>query len=87
VTYFSGLKTYEEFVPIEDPRPFVRKHAVTWFWRRGMMCPKTVDEAYKVSCVGRIPSPVKILVRPDGKYWKVVDIELDEEQALRGAVR
>lgn len=87
VTYFSGLKTYEEFVPIEDPRPFVRKHAVTWFWRRGMMCPKTVDEAYKVSCVGRIPAPVKILVRPDGKYWKVVDIELDEEQALRGAVR
>lgn len=87
VTYFSGLHTFEEFVPIEDPRPFVRKHAVTWFWRRGMPCPKTVAEAHQTASAGRIQSPAKILVKPDGKYWRVIDIELGEDRTLRGAFK
>ena len=76
VTYFSGLSTFNEFIPIEDSRPFVRKHEVTWFWRRGMPCPKTVSEAHSAALMGKIPALSKILVKPDGKYWKVVDIQL-----------
>lgn len=76
VTYFSGLHTFEEFLPIEDHRSFVRKHAVSWFWKRGMMCPRTVDEAHQLALAGKIQSVAKVLVKPDGKYWKVVDVEL-----------
>jgi DNA repair protein RadD len=87
VTYFCGMHSFEEFVPIEDPRPFVRKHAVTWFWRRGMPCPATVAEAYQTGFTGRIQTPSKILVKPDGKYWKVIDIQLSENRTLVGAFK
>lgn len=85
VTYDCGLQTFEEFVPLEDPRSFVRKHAVTWFWRRGMICPKTVNEA--LLNTQKIPATTGILVKPDGKYWKVVDVEIGQDRTLRGAFR
>jgi DNA repair protein RadD len=71
VTYFCGIQSFDEWVPIEDDRPFVRKHAVSWFWKRGMMCPATVAEA--LSLQSRIPHTQQVSVKLDGKYWKVVD--------------
>lgn len=45
VTYWCGPSGFDEWVPIESTRPFVKKHAVSWFWQRGAMCPDTVDQA------------------------------------------
>jgi hypothetical protein len=58
--------TFSEYVPLEDPRDYVRKHAVNWFWRRGLLCPETVDEALAMA----IP-PATITVLPEGKYFKI----------------
>jgi DNA repair protein RadD len=73
VEYRTGLLTFSEFVPLEDPRSWVRKHAVKWFWRRGLPCPETVDEALAM----KIPRPATIRVIPDGKYFRVVDAEFE----------
>lgn len=67
VTYHCGLSTFQEWVPIEDDRNYVRKHAVRWFWDRGMVAPETVEQALKM----QIPPPKEITVRMEGKYWRV----------------
>lgn len=69
VTYWCGPSSFTEWVPIEDERSFVRKHAVVWFWDRGMMCPDTVAAA--LDLVPRIPAPDAITVKLEGKYWRV----------------
>ena len=74
VTYWSGPSSFDEWVPIEDPRSFVKKHAVQWFWQRGAMCPDTVDAALEM--IPKIPAPDSIAVKPDGKYWRVVHAEM-----------
>lgn len=68
-----GGATYQEWVPIEDERSYVRKHAVRWFWERGAMCPATVQEALAMVKENRIPSPDAITVKLDGKYWRVIE--------------
>lgn len=67
VAYQCGIATYHEWVPIEDDRSMVKKHAVKWFWARGLMCPNTVAEALEMD----IPTPSTITVKADGKYWRV----------------
>lgn len=74
VTYWSGPSSFDEWVPIEDPRSFVKKHAVQWFWQRGAMCPDTVDAALEM--IPKIPAPDSIAVKPDGKYWRVAHAEM-----------
>jgi DNA repair protein RadD len=71
VTYQCGLAMFSEWVPIEDERSFVRKHAVRWFWERGLMCPETVGQALTMAEEKKIPPPKEITVRMDGKFWKV----------------
>jgi DNA repair protein RadD len=77
VTYVCGMSYFDEWLPIEDPRDFVRKHAVKWFWKRGLVCPNTVDEFFpmlqKPEGCGGVPTPTSITVKPDGKFWRVVD--------------
>jgi DNA repair protein RadD len=73
VEYRTGLLTFFEFIPLEDSRSWVRKHAVKWFWRRGLPCPETVEEALAMT----IPRPTTITVLPDGKYFKVVEATFD----------
>ncbi|HWI81083.1 DEAD/DEAH box helicase, partial [Ramlibacter sp.] len=74
VVYQCGpLKTYTQFVPVEDPRPFVRKHAIKWFNRRGMMPCQTVDFAMELCREGGAPIPKEIEVRLEGKYWNVIN--------------
>lgn len=78
VIYTVGLQVYNEWVPIEDTRSSVRKHAVRWFWQRGLVCPETVDAAIEMVGEGRIPQPATITVVPDGKYWRITDASFEE---------
>lgn len=70
-SYQCGISTYYEWIPIEDERSAVKKHAVKWFWARGMTCPDTTDEALELT----IPAPSTITVKADGKYWRVIGQE------------
>lgn len=72
VTYWCGPSSFNEWLPVEDDRAYVKKHAVSWFWERGAMCPHTVDSALEMLGSGRIPAPDSITVKPDGKHWRVV---------------
>jgi DNA repair protein RadD len=83
VTYVSGLAKFFEWLPIEDERDFVRKHAVTWCWKRGLTCPNTVDEFLNLIERGvlRPPVPTFFTVKLDGKFWKIVDFEYEKETA------
>lgn len=82
VTYWCGPSTFDEWVPIEDERSYIKKHAVQWMWARGLMCPETVDDAlewvndWRGNGRRKIPAPDSITVRPDGKYWRVVGCEM-----------
>lgn len=79
VEYWCGLKTFTEFLPVEDPRSFVRKHAVAWFWKRGCTCPDTVEEALKMADDKRIPKTSAVVAKLDGRYWRVIDVEIEFE--------
>ena len=74
VTYWCGPSNFTEWVPIEDERAFVKKHAIYWFYARGMTCPPTVGDA--LALIPTIPAPDTITVKPDGKYWRIVDVEM-----------
>jgi DNA repair protein RadD len=81
VVYNCGIEQFSEWIPIEDERSNVRKHAVRWFWQRGLVCPKTVDEALAMSEEGKFPKPATIVVKLDGKWWRVVETQLNWEGA------
>jgi DNA repair protein RadD len=74
VTYQCGVSSFDEWLPLEDDRAFVRKHAVTWCWQRGVTCPNTVDEFLEM--VDSVPAPDTITVKPDGKYWRVIATDM-----------
>ena len=74
VVYQCGISDFTEWVPIEDDRSYVRKHAVHWFWKRGAVCPDKVDDALEM--IDRIPAPDSITVKLDGKYWRVTDTDM-----------
>lgn len=76
VTYWCGPSTFNEWLPIEDDRAYVKKHAVSWFWQRGCICPNHVEEALAMVRDNRIPSPDTITVKLDGKYWRVQSVEM-----------
>ena len=82
VEYQCGISTFTEFLPIEDERSFVRKHAVSWCWSRGIVCPDTVEQFLELADAGRVPVPHTITVRPDGKYWKVIDAAINMNQPM-----
>lgn len=74
-----GMEIFNQYVPIEDPRAHMRKHAAKWFWARGAMPPNTVAEALEM--VHALPKPVEITVRREGKYWNVVGETFDRQDA------
>lgn len=76
VTYQCGIQRFSEWVPIEDSRSGVKKHAVSWFWMRGCMCPDDVASALNLVKSNKVPAPDTITVKPDGKYWKVVGCDM-----------
>ncbi|CAB4154579.1 SSL2 DNA or RNA helicases of superfamily II [uncultured Caudovirales phage] len=77
VTYECGASFFDEWLPLEDERAFVRKHAVAWCWKRGIKCPDTVAEFMAMVEAKRVPAPVSITVKPDGKFWRVIDAKFD----------
>lgn len=80
VTYWCGPSSFDEYVPLEDDRSYVKKHAVKWFWEHGTICPETVDEALNAVISGhRVWNQSReITVKLDGKYWRVIDRVLDQ---------
>jgi DNA repair protein RadD len=74
VTYWCGPSSFVEWVPIEDERHFVRKHAIYWFYKRKLACPDTVEKA--LAMIDKIPAPDTITVKLDGKYWRVIDCDM-----------
>jgi DNA repair protein RadD len=74
VEYMCGASYFTEWLPIEDERSFVKKHAVVWCWKRGIQCPDTVTDF--LAMVDKIPTPDSITVKQDGKYWRVIDAKI-----------
>lgn len=81
VTYVCGPTTFNEWLPIEDPRPFVKKHAVSWFWQRGAVCPDNVEAALEMVKQDKIPAPDTITVKADGKYWRVTEVDMGSRRS------
>jgi len=77
VEYNCGASFFTEWLPIEDERSFVKKHAVIWCWKRGIVCPDTVTEFLDMVFEDKIPTPDTITVKPEGKYWRVIDAKID----------
>lgn len=77
VEYQCGVSFFSEWLPIEDERSFVRKHAVIWCWNRGITCPDTVDQFLDMVFEDKVPAPETITVKPDGKYWRVIDARIN----------
>lgn len=71
VSYRCGLQSYDEWVALESEK--ARGMASAW-WRKmaGHMSPtpRTVDEA--LERLGDLVRPTEIMVRPEGKYWRIV---------------
>ena len=76
VSYVCGKHEFTEWLPIEDERSYVRKHAVSWCWSRGVTCPDHVEPFLDMVRAGRVPAPDAIRVKPDGKYWRVLDANM-----------
>lgn len=74
VTYWCGISKFTEWIPLEDPRSYVRKHAVTWCWDRGVTCPDTADAFLAMALDNKIAAPDRITVKPDGKYWRITGV-------------
>lgn len=76
VTYsrgFMGIESYDEWVCFEHggyPRVVAERW---WRERSSSPVPDTVEEALMKT--GDFPKPVKIQVRRDGKYWRVIGYE------------
>lgn len=70
VSYRCGLQSYDEWVALESEK--ARGMASAW-WKKmtcGMPAPLTVTEA--LACLDEIRQPTEIMVRPEGKYWRIV---------------
>jgi DNA repair protein RadD len=61
---------------VEDPKRFAWNKAVDWHKARLPDCqvPVSIEEALEKI----YPRPSKILVRPDGKYWRILDYEFNK---------
>lgn len=84
-TYWCGPTSFDEWVPIDDPRSAVKKHAVRWYWERGMMCPADVSQA--LASATSIPTPDSITVKLDGRYWRVVHTTMGTRRMGLASVR
>ena len=76
VTYFCEKKQFDEWLPIEDDRSYVRKHAVSWCWQRGVQCPESVADFLTMVSADKVPAPDTVTVKLDGKYWRVMSADM-----------
>lgn len=79
VTYQAGLMSYREWICFEHVG-FARQKAVQWWAQHGGgKAPATIAEA--IVRFGSLRQPSHILVRADGKFFKVVSRRFSGEQA------
>jgi DNA repair protein RadD len=76
VTYVTSGGKYSEWVCFEHIG-YAREKAAQWHRKRkpDMPCPNSVSDALEIA----YPPAVRIQVKPDGKYWRISDVELYEE--------
>ena len=75
VTYRCGMTFHREWVCLEHDG-YARQKAVSWWQKRApaLPVPNTVTEALAMR--SGLPDPVRILVRPEGKFTVVVGVAL-----------
>jgi DNA repair protein RadD len=77
VTYWCGPTSFSEWLPINDERSHVKKHYISWCWKRGILAADTIEDFLIMADESRIPKPSTITVKPDGKYWRIIDVHFD----------
>lgn len=82
VTYSCGISSFSEWLPIYDERVGVRKHYISWCWKRGLIAVDTIEEFLDLVSQSRVPMPSRIVVKPDGKYWRIVDTQFDWDREV-----
>jgi DNA repair protein RadD len=85
VDYTCGYTTYSEWICF-DHNGYAYEKAVSWWASRTMSDfppPSTVTEALERAHNGELEVPARIMIRPDGKFFRVVraDFSYDETKA------
>ncbi len=80
VTYLCGASVFHEWLPIYDERAHVKKHYIAWCWKRGLIAPDTIESFMEMVEQQRLPKPSSVTVKPDGRYWKVIDTHFNWNQ-------
>lgn len=87
VAYFTMQGIMREWVCFEhhqfepgDPKRFAWDKACEWHKLRfpDSPVPNSVEDALEIN----YPKPSRILIRPDGKYWRVLDYEFDNTEQV-----
>lgn len=69
-----------EWVCIEHDG-FARRKAQAWWDARSLMaCPDAVDDAVSLLDRGAARHPVRITVRREGKWWRILSVEFEDEK-------
>jgi hypothetical protein len=82
VVYWCGVSSFSEWLPINDERPNVRKHYISWCWKRGLIAVDTIEQFLDLVSQSRVPTPSSIVVKPDGKYWRIVDTHFNWDREV-----
>jgi DNA repair protein RadD len=85
VNYICGYTTYSEWLCF-DQLGYAREKALYWWRKRSTEDrpePRTVTEALERANNGELQFPMRILVQPDGKFFKItkVDFSLQEDES------
>jgi DNA repair protein RadD len=86
VDYQCGYTTYSEWHAF-DHDGFARQKATQWWVRRSMSdvpAPKTVTEAIERAHSGELEVPTRILVQPDGKFFRIVKVDFEHSDVNVG---
>lgn len=80
VEFFTGMSTQRKWVCFEHKGRARHEAAMWWRQMRGALpCPNTVAEA--LSRLGELAAVSAIQVRPSGKFFEVVGIQLAEDES------
>lgn len=86
VSYSVGMLNVNEFVCLEHTG-FARQKAEDWWrLRYGQPIPSTIDQALEAINKNGIREPKKVVLEPDGKYWRIAKlIELELKKPIEVA--
>jgi DNA repair protein RadD len=79
VNYICGYTTYSEWLCF-DHLGYAREKALYW-WRKRSTAdlpePRTVTEALERAHNGELAFPMRVLVQPDGKFFRITKVDFD----------